>query len=222
MEPSTGKQSMDAILADLQERLQAIFAADSSGHDYHHTMRVYRLAVRIAQEEQADIDIVSLAALLHDVDDRKLSPETCRDKARAVALMREYGFEDAVIQQVRTILDEVSFQGTDSVAPSTIEGMCVQDADRLDAIGAIGIGRAFAFGGSRGRAMYLPEEAPQLHMDTAAYAKSQSCTINHFHEKLFLLKDMMNTRCAKALAEHRDQVMHAFVDEFLAEWNGVV
>jgi uncharacterized protein len=201
--------------------VKQIFAADSSGHDYHHTIRVYRLAVEIAKQENADMQIVQLAALLHDVDDVKLSPETHETKKNAVGFMKNNGVDEKVIASVCKIIDEVSFAGTDSVVPSTLEGKCVQDADRLDAIGAIGIARTFAYGGSKGRRIHDPDIKPMTNMNKADYNQNHNSTsINHFYEKLLLLKDMMNTETAKKMAMHRQAVMKEYLVEFMAEWEG--
>lgn len=213
---------MDNLLISATiEYVKEVFATDFSGHDFFHTMRVYQMATKIAMEEKADLQIVQLAALLHDVDDRKLSPETCENKDRAVAYMRSKGLSEDTITRVKDIIGEVSFEGTDSVVPKTLEGMCVQDADRLDALGAMGIARAFAYGGNHNRVMYDPEIPPALNMGKEEYQNHVSTTVNHFYEKLFLLKDMMNTGCAKRIAGHREQYMREYIDEFLAEWNGI-
>lgn len=201
--------------------VKQVFADDYSGHDYHHTMRVYLLAVQIAKQENADIQIVQLAALLHDVDDAKLSSETYATKKNAVAFMESNGVDNEIIETVCKIIEEVSFAGNDSVVPSTIEGKCVQDADRLDAIGAIGIARAFAYGGSKGRKIYDPEIKPLVNMSKEEYQQNQDSTsVNHFYEKLLLLKDMMNTETAKRIAEHRQVIMENYLEEFMAEWEG--
>ena len=203
------------------EYIKEIFSGDSGGHDYYHTVRVYKIATDIAKQEYADVNIVQLAALLHDVDDKKLSPETHATKKNAVDFMTANGVDADIINIVCKIIDEVSFAGTDSVVPGTIEGKCVQDADRLDAIGAIGIARTFAYGGSRGRKIYDPDIKPRIGMSKEEYQKNMNSTsINHFYEKLLLLKDMMNTTAGKKMAEHRQAVMQEFLNEFLAEWKG--
>ena len=190
------------------EYARRIFEADASGHDFDHTMRVYRMAVRIAQEECADLQTVALAALLHDVDDRKLSPETCKNKDRAVCFLRENGVSESGIQRIVRIISEISFSEGNG-RPSTVEGMCVQDADRLDALGAIGIARTFAFGGSRGRRMHDPE------------GLDKESSIQHFYDKLLLLKDRMNTDTGRQTAIARDGFLRMFLEEFYAEWDGI-
>lgn len=208
------------IIDDALDFVKEVFSTDFSGHDYFHTLRVYKMAVRIAQEEGANQEIVALAALLHDVDDIKLSPKTHEHKDRAVAFLRQHAVDEATIQAICTAIDEVSFSGTDSVVPSTLEGMCVQDADRLDALGAVGIARTFAYGGSHGRGMYDPDEPPTLNMSSEEYHSHKSTSLNHFYEKLFLLTDMMNTRSGKELGKAREKYMREYVDQFLDEWNG--
>ena len=211
---------METIINDAIEFVKRVFENDYSGHDFFHTMRVYKMATRIAEEEGADLLTVQLTALLHDVDDIKLSPSTHANKDRAVGFLRERGVDKTVISTICEIISQVSFKGTDSVAPTTIEGQCVQDADRLDAIGAIGIARTFAFGGNRNQTMYDPDVKPVLNMKASQYHNHVSTTLNHFYEKLFLLKDMMNTTTAKKIAEQRDEYMRSFVAEFLNEWEG--
>ena len=212
----------EAILKNAEAYVQEVFAADHSGHDAAHTMRVCRTARMLAEEEGAGLFIVQLAALLHDVDDRKLSPETSAHKDRAAAFMRGQGLGEDVVRTVCGIIGEAAYAGRDSVVPASIEGKCVQDADRLDALGAVGVARAFAYGGSRGRVMYDPKIAPAMGMSGEAYRRHVSTTVNHFYEKLFLLKDMMNTEAARRLAEHRERYMRGFLEEFFAEWEGKV
>ena len=208
------------IIDDALRFVKNIFKGESSGHDYFHTLRVYNTATKIAQCENADLKTVQLAALLHDVDDIKLSPETHEGKRRAVTFLKGHGVTDEGIEEICTIIDEVSFKGTDSVVPRSIEGKCVQDADRLDAIGAIGIARAFAYGGSHNRVMHDPDEKPVLNMSEKEYRTHISTTVNHFYEKLFLLKGLMNTSTAKKIAESREEYMRSFLAQFFAEWDG--
>jgi uncharacterized protein len=206
------KEVLDGLLSDLQE----FFKNDYSGHDYNHTMRVYKLAYNIAIQEHANLEIVSLAALLHDVDDVKLTQSINYQNARL--LMNKYGI-DKVQEEVIAIIQDVSFKGNQSKSPSTLEGKIVQDADRLDAIGAIGIARTFTFGGNHNRPLYN-DEKPELDMDEASYRKHESSTINHFYEKLLLLKDLMNTDSARVLADQRHQFMVNYLEEFFDEIEG--
>lgn len=199
---------MMSVINRAEEFARQIFAGDSSGHDFDHTVRVYRMAVRIGAEEGADADIVALAALLHDVDDRKLSPRTCENKDRAVGFLRENGVNHGTVARIVQIISEISFSAGNGT-PSTLEGCCVQDADRLDALGAIGIARTFAFGGSRGRRIHDPEGA------------DRNSSVQHFYDKLLLLKDRMTTATGRKLAAERDAFLRAFLDEFHAEWDGI-
>lgn len=210
----------ERILEKAMAYVKDLFAQEYSGHDFFHTYRVLRMAERLAEEEGADLLTVQLAALLHDVDDRKLSPQTCENHLRVVQFLREHGVEDAQIGAIIQIIDEVSFRGTDSVVPSAIEGKCVQDADRLDAIGAIGIARTFAYGGSHHRPLHDPACLPHPNMDAAAYYKSESTSINHFYEKLLLLSGSMTTRSGRRIAQERHRYLQDFLEEFLEEWEG--
>ena len=209
------KEIIDRAAAYVREK----FENEYSGHDWFHTLRVFKTATRIAEAEGADLVTVQLAALLHDVDDRKLSPETYEDKANAREFLSENNVDAGRIEGICRIIGEISF--AENRVPSTLEGKCVQDADRLDAIGAIGIARAFAYGGNHNRLMYHPDVKPNLNMSKEEYVNSKSTTVNHFYEKLFKLTDMMNTDTAKAIAREREEYMRGFVDEFLNEWEGI-
>ena len=209
---------MDKVIDNALEYVKNFFAGDSGGHDYFHTLRVYHSVVRIASAEGADVRIVSLAALLHDVDDRKLSPETAANKDNARNFLKSNGVPPEEMEAIVGIISRISFG--DGQIPDSLEGKCVQDADRLDAIGAVGIGRAFAFGGSKGRLMHDPDTPPKLNMTPEEYKKSQSTTVNHFYEKLLKLKDTMHTQTARHLAEKRHAFMCEFLDQFLGEWDG--
>ncbi len=211
-------EEQERILSLVRDEIRRLFSDDFSGHDAWHTIRVERTAAVIAEAEGCDVFIVRLGALLHDADDPKLFSTQDYQNARDI-MVRAY-VDASTAQQVIAAIATVSFKGTDTQTPATLEGKVLQDADRLDALGAIGIARTFAYGGSHSRAMYDPELPPLLHMDEAAYRKNQGSSLNHFYEKLFLLKDMMNTDTARRMAEKRDAYLHAFAEEFLAEWDG--
>jgi uncharacterized protein len=207
------------------------FEHDSSGHDWWHIHRVWKNALAICQSENADVFTVELAALLHDLDDWKLQPSPPsplpmgegRDETpvRAAAWLRQMEIDPAVSAHVCEIIAHLSFKGAGVENKiSTIEGMIVQDADRLDAIGAVGIARAFAYGGHAGRPLYDPDEPPHMHQSFEQYKASRSATINHFYEKLLLLKERMNTKTAKLIAEQRHATMETFLDQFMKEWDG--
>mgnify|MGYP001108486695 CR=1 FL=1 len=211
----------ETIINDALKFVRDAFNDDYSGHDYFHTLRVYKMATRIAEQENANLIIVQLAALLHDVDDIKLSPKTYENKDKAVDFLKKHGISKEMIKTICNIIGEVSFRGTDSVSPETIEGKCVQDADRLDAMGAIGIARTFAYGGNHNRVLYDPDIKPIVNMNADKYQSRVSTTINHFYEKLFQLKDLMNTEHGKKIAEQREDYMRAYISEFLDEWDGI-
>lgn len=200
------------------QRIEKIFANDVSGHDYWHTMRVYKNALKIAGNEKCNERIVALSALLHDVDDVKLFRTENFSNARSI--LAELNASSEMTNEIIKIISQISFKGTGIVIPDTIEGKIVQDADRLDALGAIGIARAFAYGGNKGRCMYNPNIKPLENITEAAYYNNESTTVNHFYEKLFLLKDLMNTDTGKKLAVERDEFMRQYIDEFMREWEG--
>lgn len=207
------------IIEKTIEYVKEVFQNDFSGHDYYHSLRVYQSAVRIAEIENADLEIVSLAALLHDVDDYKLSPETACNMNNARAFLKTLGLSGVNEDRICNIISQISFKGTDTVIPDTIEGKCVQDADRLDALGAIGIARTFAYGGAHNRVIYIPEIVQNPTMNGAEYCKRQSSSIHHFFEKLFLLEDLMNTKTGKKIAHKRTEIMKSFIEDFFKEWN---
>ena len=198
-------------------------AGEGSGHDWWHIWRVWRLAERLARAERgADRTVVALGALLHDLGDWKFHGGDEEAAPReAGRMLSRLGARPEVIARVQAVCREVSYKGA-GVAdrPTSLEARIVQDADRLDAIGAIGVARTFAYGGAKGRSMYEPGEKPVLHRSFAAYKKSRGHTINHFHEKLLLLKERLHTKAAKRLARERHAFLEMFLKRFHAEWNG--
>lgn len=210
------KDLLEKTLLYIKEKFQN----DYSGHDYYHSVRVYNLAASICKEENADLEIVQLASLLHDVDDYKLFGGKIGTYSNAEAFLKANGVPDERIKAICGIISTISFKGTDTQVPKSIEGKIVQDADRLDAIGAIGIARVFAYGGSKNRAIHIPHEKAHENMSFEEYSASKGTSINHFYEKLLKLKDLMNTETAKKMAESRHKYMEGFLSEFYAEWDG--
>jgi len=204
----------------IAERIKARFMTESSGHDWYHIQRVWALARQIARQEGANQEIAELAALVHDIADWKFHDgDESVGPREAERLLVQEGVSPAIIAPVVEIVATISFKGAGVATPMrTLEGQCVQDADRLDAIGAIGIARCFAYGGHAGRLIYDPDLPPIRHDSAAAYKSAKGTSLNHFHEKLFLLKDRMTTSSGRALAEIRHRFMEDFVRQFLEEW----
>ncbi len=193
---------------------------DTSGHDWFHTERVWKTASFIAKKENADLFVVELAALSHDVADWKFSGSVEEGQKKASEWLESLGLEEEFISRVCRIIGEVSFKGAGvETVPTSLEGRVVQDADRLDAIGAIGIARVFAFGASRGRQIHNPKIEPERHETFEEYKKGAKTSINHFYEKLLLLRDLMNTETAKKIADKRHAFMKEYLEEFFREWN---
>ncbi len=215
-------QTSSKLIENTRAYVEAELAGDGSGHDWWHIYRVWKMAVRLAEAEGADRTVVELAALLHDIADWKLHDgDEARGAAKVSAFLRSLGVDDATHDHVLEIIAHLSYKGAGVATPMrTLEGKIVQDADRLDAIGAQGIARAFAYGGSKNRLIYHPDEKPVMHQDFEAYKNSRGHSINHFYEKLLLLKDRMNTDTARAVAGERHRFMEQFLERFFEEWDG--
>jgi uncharacterized protein len=193
-----------------------------AGHDWFHIERVYKNALLIAENENCNLQVVQLGALLHDIADSKFhnGDETIGSKT-ARDFLESQNAAAEIVNHVIAIIENISFKGGNFDKKfSSIELDIVQDADRLDAIGAIGIARTFNYGGFKNRQLYHPEIAPNLQMTKEAYKNNDAPTINHFYEKLLLLKDKMNTKTGKTIAENRHIFMETFLEQFYSEWNG--
>ena len=213
--------AQSALIERVAAQIRRRFVGESSGHDWYHIQRVWKLTQQIAAQEGAKREIAELGALVHDIADWKFcaGDETVGPR-EARRLLSDEGVPGDVIEAVADIVATISFKGAGvTTAMKTLEGQCVQDADRLDAMGAIGIARCFAYGGHAGRAMYDPDVHPTMHATAEAYKSAKGTSLNHFHEKLFLLKDRMNTASGRAMAEERHRYMMEFVDRFLHEWD---
>ena len=212
---------MPALLAQVEQLVKTKFTDQEGSHDWFHIDRVRRTALYLQSQEGGNTELIELAALLHDYSDHKYNGGDFEAGAKEVFnLLLSLGADAHLAQQVAQIVQIVSYKGAKVTDQKTsLEGQIVRDADRLDAIGAIGIARAFSYGGSRDRALYDPSIAPTLHDNKEAYAQDKGHTINHFYEKLLLLKDRMETNTAQKLAAQRRAIMEQFLAQFKQEWN---
>ena len=210
------------IIEDAKKFVQQQLTNAEGGHDWFHILRVYNNSLLISKRENVNEFVVSLGALLHDIADSKfhdgnenVGPKVARE------FLFKHDVDSAVIEHVVKIIENISFKGGNETQKfRSPELDVIQDADRLDAIGAIGIARCFNYGGFKDRSLYNPDIKPNLNMSKEEYKSSDSSTINHFYEKLLLLKDRMNTKTGRQIAEKRHQFMMSYLDQFYAEWNG--
>lgn len=214
----------DLIMQKTVEFVQKTLAGAEGAHDWWHINRVWKIAKNISKTENVDSLVVELGALLHDIADYKfhggneeIGPKKARD------FLESINVDAKIISHVESIIRNISFKGGNIEQRfKSLELDVIQDADRLDAIGAIGIARTFAYGGYKGKEIYDPNRKPNLNMTKEEYKNNTSPTINHFYEKLLLLKDRMNTKTGKIMAENRHAYMEKFLEEFYKEWNGEI
>ncbi|HHL57592.1 MAG TPA: HD domain-containing protein [Bacteroidetes bacterium] len=214
----------ESILSSTEKFVKETLNNAEGGHDWWHIYRVWKLALRIAKEENANLLVVQLAALLHDIADSKFHDGDEELGPRLAGnFLNKMQVDTQVIKHVDAIIRNMSFHKTfEKKKFNSLELQVVQDADRLDAIGAIGIARTFNYGGHKNFPIYDPHIKPETHQTKEAYKNSKAPTINHFYEKLFLLKEMMNTPTGKILAEGRHQYMEDYIVRFMKEWDGEV
>ncbi len=211
------------LIEETKKFVRTTLADAEGGHDWFHTFRVYNNALLIAKNEDVDEFIVAIGALLHDIADSKFNDG---DESIGPKIAREFLFkhnvDSLVIEHIINIIENISFKKTleTSEGFTSQELDVIQDADRLDAIGAIGIARCFNYGGFKNRPIYNPDIKPNLFMTKEEYKNSSAPSINHFYEKLLLLKDKMNTKTGRRIAESRHQFMEDYLNQFYAEWNG--
>jgi uncharacterized protein len=194
---------------------------DATGHDWYHVDRVRRAALHICDQEQAgDPFIIEMAALLHDIPDEKLNDSAEAGRNKLDLFFQNIKLPNDVQNAIVQIIESISYKGGRKTELTSVEAKIVQDADRLDAIGAIGIARAFAYGGKKGQPIYDPAVNVREEMSLEEYRKGKSTSIHHFYEKLLKLKDLLNTDTAKKMAEGRHQMMEQFLEQFYLEWDG--
>ncbi|MFC5528854.1 HD domain-containing protein [Cohnella yongneupensis] len=210
------KRIIDAAAKWVRAKLER----ESSGHDWWHIERVVRTVRTIAQAERADSFVCELAALLHDMADEKLNDDPKAAEQELEQWLANCGVSEADAVHILEIIGTMSFKGGARPPMRTTEGKVVQDADRLDAIGAVGISRVFAYSGAKGRPIHDPELPPRQNMTQEDYRGGRDTAINHFYEKLLKLKDLMNTSMGKELAAERHRFMETYLEQFYAEWDG--
>jgi uncharacterized protein len=212
-----------ADIKTIEEHVMRAMPPEPTAHDWPHVFRVRKTAAYIAQKEGADLYIVERAALLHDIDDAKFSGDEHGPGKAAQKYLSSLGESPEVINHVAHILDNMSYKGANVPDKlETLEGWCVQDADRLDAIGPIGIARAIAYGTHKNRLIYNPDIPVVLHDSPESYRNTEGTSINHFYEKLLLLKDRMKTETGRELAVPLHRYMELYLESFLKQWNGIV
>lgn len=221
MEASVEKMNRQQIIEQTEVYVQKELGQDATGHDWFHVDRVRGNALTIyKQENQGDAFVIEMAALLHDIADEKLNDSVEKGEAKLEAFLNSILLEKETKDHIKQIIETISYKGGRKTELATIEAKIVQDADRLDAIGAIGIARAFAYGGKKGQPIYDPNIQVREEMTLEEYRKGKSTSIHHFYEKLLKLKDLLNTKTAKDMAEKRQKMMELFLEQFFQEWNG--
>lgn len=213
----------DLVIEKTVEYVQHELKEAEGGHDWFHIYRVWKNAQHIASQENADRLVVELGALLHDIADSKFHDgDESIGPAKAGTFLLSLGLDQHTIEHIKKIISNISFKGGNEVQQfRSIELDIIQDADRLDAMGAIGIARAFNYGGFKHRKIFDPQVKPNLQRTKEQYKKNEDPTINHFYEKLLLLKDRMNTKTGREMAAQRHQFMEQYLDQFYKEWEGL-
>ena len=207
-------------LKEIEDWVKNQLIHETTGHDWYHIERVTNLSKELLKSENADTFTVIAASLLHDIPDEKLEDDVETSMKNIKDFLLSLDIEETVIDKILTIISTISFKGGHGDKLTSMEACIVQDADRLDAIGAIGIARTFQYGGAKRQAMYDPEVEVRNDMSAKEYRKGNSTSINHFYEKLLLLKNKLNTERAKEIAQEREDFMKLFLDHFFKEWNG--
>ncbi|UCZ51556.1 HD domain-containing protein [Bacillus shivajii] len=211
---------MKKLINEVEIRVQNFFEGDATGHDWFHTDRVRKNAVHIAREEGADEFVCEMAALLHDVADDKFHQSEEEGFKLVEEWLLEWGVESSQREMIIQSIETVSYKGGNNKPPERLEGEVVQDADRIDAIGAIGVARTFMFAGAYGDSMYVPDLEVRDNMTKEEYRNKRSSAIHHFYEKLLKLKGGMKTKTGQKIAEKRHQYLEDFLTQFLEEWEG--